>query len=401
MNNVFKISALLLITLLIGCSSDDSENPETDAEATKVDLKTAFLDDFKLSEVAYTDIDLTQPEIVDEKEKTPGKIVITVPATVANLNLSLASVNFDKSKFEISPAVESVQSFENGNSVNYTITSKEDASKSIHYAVSVIKEKVEFNITGFKFEKSKNNLLSSDIEATKIVEYKVNNSNAIYVFVPVGTDLTALIPTINFEGESLEYKQGGDAYKTYPTTDLKINFKSDYNKLNFTDNNELTLLLKSSGLSKLYRVIVDVESPISFKESSVTTPDIAKGTVKNIKYKWVNNGNHPVWDRLDASEFVDNTTDKKGNIFSATLRKITTPTSLDVLIMPGEEGDVIVTVTADDANVNTGDYDTGIVFTPKYDVNRAVINDIEDDLNPIEDIFTPVTLNVKATIISN
>ncbi len=396
MKNLFKTSVFLLISLFIGCSSDDSKPPE-DISSPDIDLTAARLNDFQLSEVTYTDINLTQPEIVDGEEKTPGKIIVTVPSETNDLSLSLASVNFDESKFEISPSVGSAQSFEVGSSITYTITSKDDSEKSISYLVSIVKEVTAeeiLKITGFRFEQSKNQKLSSDIEATKIVTYPSKNS-AIFILVPVGTELNDLVPTIDFEGESLEYQQGSSDFMVYPETDLHVDFRSDYDQLNFKDKNEFTLLVKKGEFERYYRVIVDVQNPIELQENSVSTGDLTEGD-GTIRYslKWINKGNHPIVRDLKASDYVDNTSGEIGNIFNAYLE--VSDVLQGIYIRPREEGVVIIKVNTDGATI--GDYNVDIVFSPKYDLNRARINDIRDDLNPIEDIFAPIKLNIKSTI---
>ncbi|MDO5981097.1 hypothetical protein [Flavivirga spongiicola] len=397
MKKLFKASVFLLIILLIGCSSDDDNTPSIPVQ---VDLTAAKLNDFQFSEVTYTNIEMRQPEIVEGKEKTSGQITVTIPATADNLSLSLASVNFDESKFTISPEVGAIQSFEGGTVIVYTITSKENPEQSIRYLVSVMKENVQpeekFEITGFRFEQSKNQTLSSTVEAVKIVEYPGINWNAIFILVPVGTDLTNLIPSIDFEGGSLEYKQGSGSFTAYPTTDLNVDFTSDYDYLSFRDKNEFVLSINSQDLQKNYRVIVDVETPIVLNKNSVTTTDVEEGDTRNFLLKWVNKGNHPIERNLKASNYIDKTSDNKGNIFASFL-EVSDPLQ-GAYIKPGEEGNALVKVNAN--GVAIGSYDVDIVFSPKYDVNRARINDIIDDLNPIEDIFRALTLNVKTTVIA-
>ena len=394
MNILYKVGFVLLISWLFACNSGDDQDPVI------VDLADAVLNDFPLFEVSYTDIQVRQPEIVDGEEITPGEIVITIPATFDILDLSLASVNFDVSKFEISPAVRSVQSFEAGNVITYTITSLEDPGKSIRYLVSVIKEEIppakEPKITGFRFEKSKNANLPSDIEALRIVEYPAMNSNAIYVLVPVNTDLANLVPSIDFEGEELEYRQGENDFSEYPETDLNVDFRSDYDYLSFRDRNGFELSVNTPGTQNRYRVVVDVETPINLEENSVSTPVVTVGETRRFLYKWVNEGNHPVQNGMTASNYTDNAPGSKGNIFSAFLAVANS--TQGGFIRPGEEGNISVTVDADGAAI--GDYDMTIVFSPKYDLNRAMINDLVDDLNPIEDIFNTVELNVKTTVIN-
>ena len=398
--NTFRTGILLLVSVLIGCSSDNDNELEVDDQLT-VDMTAAILTDFQLSEVSYVDIQLNQPGIVDGAQISPGQIMITIPATFNHFELSLASVNFDISKFDIFPAVGSVQSFGQGNTITYTITSLEDRDMSISYMVSItrddaVTEKAE--ITGFRFEKSKNADLASDIDAVQIVAYPKMNSNAIFVLVPEGTDLTSLVPTVNFEGVELHYRQGDDDFIPYPETDPSIDFTSNYNFVSFEDRNELELSVSTPGSQNRYRVIVDVEDPIEMLESSVSTDTVIQGETRVFKFKWLNKGNHPVQHGITASAYSNNVQgDTKENILNAYLA---TSSALQVgFVRPGEEGNVFVTVNAERAEL--ADYDVKVLFAPKYDVNRAMINDLVDDLNPVEDIFNRVELDVKTTVIDS
>ena len=401
MNSLFKVGFVLLISWLFGCDSGDDQDPsDGDQDPVAVDLMDAVLNDFPLFEVSYTYIRLRQPEIVDGEEQVPGEIVITIPASFDIFDLSLASVSFDIARFEISPAVRSVQSFGAGNVITYTITSLEDPGRSIRYLVSVIQEEAppvqEPQVTGFRFERSKNVNLESDIEALRIVEYPAMSFNAIYMLVPVNTDLTNLTPSIDFEGGELAYRQGASDFSEYPETDLSVDFTSDYDYLSFRDRNGFELAVNTSGAQSRYRVIVDVETPINLEENSVSTPVVSEGETRRFLYKWVNEGNHPIQHGMLASDYIDNTADAHGNIFSAFLAVASS--TQGGFIRPGEEGNVSVTVNANGAAI--GEYDVKIVFSPKYDLNRAMINDLVDDLNPIEDIFNTVELDVRTTVIS-
>lgn len=400
MKSVFTIGFFLTIGLFLGCDSGNDQDPET-YDPIEVDMTAANLTDFQLSEVAYVEIQLRQPEIVNGAQRTPGEIIITIPATFDTFELSLASVNFDTAKFEISPVVGSVQSFGAGNVITYTITSLEDPDRNISYRVSVIQEdplpKEEPKITGFRFEKDKNADLPSDIEAQRIVEYPAMNFNAIFILVPNGTDLTDLVPSIEVEGGELQYRQGDNDFSRYPETDLSIDFICDYDFLSFRDRNELELSVNTSEAHIRYRVIVDVEDPIELEENEVSTADVIQGETRTFRFKWVNRGNHPVRHGISASDYGNNATDDtKENIFDAFLGMSSAIQA--GFIRPGEEGSVSVTVNADGAV--PGDYDVNILFTPKYDLNRAMIDDLVDDLNPIEDIFNTVALNVRTTVVS-
>ncbi len=399
MNNFFKVSIFLVVGLLSGCSSDD-DNTTPDQGGTAIDLNEAKLNDFKLSEVTNKDVKIEQPEIVEGKEKMPGTIVITVPETTDVLNLSLASVNFDESKFEIAPKVGEAQSFEVGTVITYTIKSKVDPEKSIRYLVSVIKESTTpgtdgLKITGFKFEQSKNGALRQDIEAKKIAEYQ-NKQGVIYILVPQGTDISKLVPTINFEGESLAYSQRNAAYREYPETGLEVDFTSDYSITGFEDKNVFLLEISNGTEKRGYQVILDFENAIEFEQTKASTPDVRKGNARIFTMlKWTNKGNHNILYNIKGREYIDKTVDNKGNIYEVGL----TPAEIiqGNYIRPGEEGKVIVKVTAEEI----GDYEIDVVLHPKYDLARAQItdNDLVDLTNIFEDLFGPITLNIKTKVV--
>lgn len=393
---VNSINLLLICLQIVSCNSDESEPNQ----ATQVDLTEAFLNDFKLSETDYVNINIINPITSTDSGNTSGEIEITIPATYDNLNLSLFSVNFDESKFEISPAIGEQVSFES-NSVTYKITSLVDSEKSIQYNVSVMKEEIpEPVITGFAFEKNKNPNLSEDIEALKIVDYPGSTTGgSIITLVPNGTDITSLIPTVIYTGGQLGYRQGDDpTFNLFPTDrNLEVDFTSNYNPLAFSDRNQFHLSVRSeldNSLIIRYLVIVEYENPIEFQQNTITSPTISLGEERRFRLDWTNSGNHPIQGNLEASSYIDNTANNLGNIYAAYL-DISDPLQ-GAYIQPGEKG--FVYIDADANGKIIGDYDIDIVFTPKYDVNRAVINDIEDDLNPIEDIFKDVILNVKTTI---
>ncbi len=397
MNNLFKVSIFFLVGLLSGCSSDD-DNTTPDQGGTAVDLNEAKLNDFKLSEATYLDINIDQPIIEDGVETKPGRIVISVSETTDVLSLSLASVNFDESKFEISPKVGDVESFEPGTVITYTIVSKVDPDKSIKYLVSVAKaESTAVKITNFKFEQSKNGSLNTDIEAKAISEYP-NDRGAIYILVPQGTDIKNLVPTIEFKGESLKYKQGTGDSADYPETDLSFDFTSSYNIQGTMNTNELVLLVENAVNRQRYRVIVDFENPIEFEQTEISTPDVTQGDTRRFSFKWTHKGNHYIEHNIKARNYVDKTSDDKGNIFEAAL--FPADVLQGTLIKPGEEGRVIIEVKAD-GTVETGNYEADIVFNPKYDLSRARINnnDLVDNTNHYEDLFDPFILNVKTTVV--
>ena len=99
-------------------------------DPVEVDLTEALLTDFPLLEVNYVDIDIVQPEINDGQETKAGTITITVPFTDNDLLYSLRSVNFELSKFTISPRLGERKLFSETNPVIYEITSLENAQQT-------------------------------------------------------------------------------------------------------------------------------------------------------------------------------------------------------------------------------------------------------------------------------
>lgn len=401
MKHLLKTSIILLTVLISGCSSDD-ENP--DPEETTVDLNEARLNDFVLSEVTYTGIDIEQPEITDGEQATSGTIIITVPETADVLNLSLASVNFDESKFEISPEVGSVQSFETGSVIAYTIKSKVDSEKSISYLVSVIKESTtpgteELKITGFRFEQSENPTLASTVEAVTILDSPIDGrqTGVIVILVPNETAINDLVPSIDFEGDLLEYKQGTADFTEYPTTDLHVDFMSDYSVTLVDDENELVLLVSNSESSKRYKVIVDVETPIELVANDVTSADVVEGDSRDFVLEFTNKGNHIIETGLEASDYTDNTANSMGNIFSSQLT-VSDPIQ-GSFIRPGEKGYVIIRVNA--VGVAIGNYDVSTLFSPTYDIFNTRITDRATSFDGVINIFESISLNVKTTVISS
>ena len=395
--NIPKITYALFLFLIIGCTSDDGDPIKPDANK-EVKIKEALLSDFQLTEITYKSITVVAPEITDNKETKHGNITITLPSTNTDFSLSLKSVGFNKSKFKISPDISVKQNFADEKSILYTISSVKDNNTVLHYNVTVIKEtgsSTALKIKGFEFRKNKNTHLSVDITATKIVEYSSSEINAIYVLVPVDTDITNLVPTIDFEGANLFYEQGDVGLTEFPTTDLEVNFNSDYDYLNFLDKNEFSLTVKDSkSNSKKYRVIVDTEMPIALNTTTMEMPNITKGTTTNYSIKWTNKGNHPIPINIEAITYTDNTTDAKGNIFTA---KLTAVDPLDGgYIKPGREGLVSVAINATSATV--GNYDISTTFKVNYELDRALIHDWKDDLRHIEELFKPIAIATRIRV---
>ncbi len=298
MNTLSKITGIVCLILYVVFATNCSNKLEEDVQpipSTEVLIENAKLTDFTFSELDYSNIEIKHPEITAGVETKPGEIKITIPFSSSTMELSLKKVNFDSDKFDIFPGIGVKRLFSDTDPVIYTITSKQNPKVVIRYKVFVIKgsappqpEKLE--ITGFKFEKSKNPGLPGDIEAARI-ETELGFKR-IFIFVPSGTDFANLTPTIAFKGEGakLYYSQDptssiGVTGTEYPEAGLAVDFK--YPKRFFL------AVKNTSSVSQTYEVIADVKNPIKFDINPISTSNIAKnetffGTVGT----YTNQGNH-------------------------------------------------------------------------------------------------------------
>lgn len=381
---------VLLSTLLTSCNNDDSNDIATDP-----DLANAQLDDFPLSEVDYLDIHIVHPELQNGVEKRRGEITITVPEVAGtNMTFSLKEFSLDQQKYSIDPVVGSVQDFSEG-PVIYTVASTLVENSQVHYEVTVELKAEPINenykILGLKFEQSKNPALTSTIEAFKVVEYSSFSQNAIYVFVPEGTDFSELTPTILSDAAAVYYNNGGET-KPYPAPGTPINFQYPNRFTIYAEN--------SNGVkSKIYNVIVDVKNPVRFETASIVTPNVKIGDggteLLPAVATWTNIGNHPV-STLTTSEYKNKTFPVEGmssdvNIIKATLFN---PVGGTPGVLPGEKGNVNVSVSR---IMVKGTYKTTASFQPTFNFNLHVISSFPpDDL--VEDIFEPVEMEIQTTL---
>ena len=287
--NFLKISlfTLLLVALAVSCKKDGGNDPDS------IDLTQARLSDFKLTETNYTNIQISHPELNNGAETAHGQISVKIPKGNTQLNLTPAISNFANDAFTISPALGTVQNFSN-RIVTYTIASKKDPGKRVHYDVSIIEEVDPANtqpaVTGFRFEKGKNPALPADVEAAKIVE-GVGTIGKIYVFVPAGTNFSNLAAIIQFSGQELYYTQDANSAPQNSTASYPAAGKI----IDFAYPKQFFAIVKSGQTVKTYEVIVDVRNPIKFATSTVTTADAARGGIRFIEAtRFTNQGNHPI-----------------------------------------------------------------------------------------------------------
>jgi hypothetical protein len=361
--------ALFLVAALTACKKD----PVTPAE---IDLSQVLLEDFQLQEADYIGISLTHPIISNGVETQQGEIRVTVPRGTALTSLTPKTSNFTNNDFTVSPQLGQAQNFQNRVQV-YSIASKQNASKRVHYVVTVVEAAVQPDVepalTAFRFEKAKNPFLPADVEASRIIE-GVATIGKVFVFVPAGTAFSSLTPTMNFNGTGLFYLQDDagvpeQANTVYPTGGLAIDFT--YPKVFYA-------VVKSDANVKTYKVIVDVKAPLSFDNASVTTPDAPVGAVRFLQTTtFKNRGNHPITIASVAhSEHL--------------------PAGIQVIrgsggvpnggVLANNRGDVFATVSAQTFPVGT--YEVTATFKP-----RLVGHDEADDL------LEGTPLRMKTTIV--
>jgi hypothetical protein len=385
--NLRAITALLLIFCalhLCQCSDDPKYNA--------TDLANARLTDFPLFEIEYLSIDIVHPVIANGIEASHGTIEITIPHSQQSLMLSLKEFNVEH--YNISPSIGVQQDFSVG-PVVYTLSSQTSLDRSVHYDVTISHSGPPWftnkEITGFKFEKSKNPQLAETIDALKIAEYENGSENGIYVIFPVGTDFTNLTPTITFDAAKLYYNNDTH-FMPYPENGLTVDFK--YPKHFF-----LQVENSLGEKSLVYNVIVDVKNPIRFDPPVLHTPDVEVGD--NFEFEnffalveWTNQGNHPVTG-MSPINYTD-------RVFPAGFPEELTVITTSLVnpgaspgVLPGQKGNVHVKVRKTSL---PGVYSTKANFLPTFSFNTRVISfwPVEDR---VEGIFDLQSLMIETEIV--
>ncbi|WP_103867180.1 hypothetical protein [Aquimarina sp. I32.4] len=386
MKNIFKSislgSVILSLSLIISCGSDDDNSGIIQPEQP-VNLQEAKLSAFPLFGITAIKTEIIDPEIVDNKETKHGQINITVAATTSldAISAIITSDELNLSKFSIAPGNDTRLSYVDGKTNLYTINNATgDKEELLHYTVSITREPVivpeTLKITSFKFEKSKNPSLPNDIEISRTIEDP--GLDKIYLFVPVGTDFTNLVPTITYDGSKAYYYQNssqlpGNATQEYPAEGMSIDFK-------YPNTFTLEVKNKDNDQFKTTVVIVDVINPIKTEVSSFTVTDIQEGaSVTHVITQWTNQGNHVLeYGNGDTQENQDPVTPSKVFIFNRAVP--------GVGLAPGDSANVSVIINARDYPAAT--YKTTAVFYPRIKYNAE-----------IDDLLEPARLDVTAEII--
>ena len=284
---MLRFSCLLLaLALLIGCSKPGPENPPP-----AVDLGMAKFLDFAVAELNYLSIDITHPTIVNGSETLEGSIRVEVPANTPALQFTPNTNNFTQAAFSVAPALGTTKDFTSP--VVYTVTSTTDPAKKVHYRVSFVRAAATndpMELTGFRFEKSKNAQLSDDVTASAIIS-NLGTLSKIYVFLPQGTDFSALRATVTHTGGSLVYSQDPNAVPEQSTTA----YPADGLSINYAYPRHFYLTIKNTGGSKTYEVIADVRQPFEMEHVSIAVPGVNFGSteIRQVS-RLLHVGNHPL-----------------------------------------------------------------------------------------------------------
>ncbi len=374
------------IFLLISCNSDD--NTINNPQGPTINIEEAKLSDFPLFGIRPTAIEIVDPEIVDNKEIKYGEIKITLPSTITsleNISVSITSAELNLSKFSISPGNNVLLSFEDQKVHVFTISAATgDKEELIHYNVSIVKEAPvipeTLKITGFTFEKSKNPSLPNDITISRYIEDD-GFPDKIYLFVPLKTDFTDLVPTITYDGAKLYYDQGSNSYAEYPTIDTSFDFK--YPKPFY-----LKVKNKNDNRERTATIIVDVVNPVRLEKVSVTTPDVTKGSTSVFftgMTKWINQGNHKI-NFQRATTYEEMNPVIISSVTNSPVNVITTDRNLPSGgLEPGESANVNVSVNS---RFPEDLYTTTAVFYTRIYGDRNV-----------DDLIEPAKLKITSKII--
>ncbi len=368
----FVLTALLFV-LTATLSSCKKTATSTDNPTPTINLSQVQISDLQLEETQYTNINIIHPIIINNIETQMGEIVVTVP-TGTSLQLTPKTSNFTNIDFKVSPQLGVKQNFA-GSTFLYTITSKTDASKEVHYTVRILEQQsqpVTAAITSFRFERSKNPTLSGDINAQLIIEGN-GTLGKIFILLPVGTSFASLTPTIGFQGTSLLYTQDtsipiGNVTSVYPATGTSIDFS--YPKSFYA-------IVRSGSEVKAYDVIVDVVSPIVLNSTTVTTADVQAGSAQTVAATtFINRGNHPITiARVDHSDHVPaGISVVRGAAF--------VPSSG---LLPGNSGNITATISAQ--TFPPGTYGVTATFRPRL-----------KDYSEADNLLQAASLQITSTI---
>jgi len=323
MKNYFLKLTLVFVILLIGCSEDDntlqditsqgntSEGTET-SETSNVNLEEALLRKFPLTELNLGgdfEIDISHPTLRNGVPVDKGTIKIQISANTATTTFSLKEVEFDKSKFTISPAVGDAK-IKLNETITYSITSIDKPSLSMQYDILVTLLSVDptdenLSLMNFSFLKSDNDQLTEDILSAEIRDHDRSQPHdySVIMIVPNGTNFSNLVPTINYKGSKIKYH----TVATGNSSDFKPYTKGT--SLDFKYPNIITFRIYNSDESKFieFKVLVDVKNPIIFDKESVLLNEgefVSRFQVFENVIRFTLVGNYPITSKIVSNNIV-------------------------------------------------------------------------------------------------
>ncbi|MEP0214144.1 MAG: hypothetical protein ABJD66_13060, partial [Cellulophaga sp.] len=314
----FKFTVFFIL-LISSCSSND-DSPEKQEPSEAISLEKTKLTDFPLAEVAYLNITIEHPVVENNEEVEEGEIVIFLPHTVSSRTFSLKSTNLNTNNFDVFPSVGTQQLFSETETVKYTITSKSNLEKSVHYNVKIViaaaPQEEKLAIVDFELLANDNSSYTN-IDFVKEAKQQTVDS-LLFCLFPASIDFSDLSPAIKYNGSIIEYQVNDEGYKEYVvSTGERINFKYP-NVVDFKISN------KDNTKSVVYRIIVDIDRPIVLDKEEITTINIKKGSTYNGTNlaTWTNKGNYPIT-TMSQNEYTNVVTPAAGinNIFALTLSK--------------------------------------------------------------------------------
>ncbi len=389
-NLVLKLQVLIFSFFLIACDSDNEKKSDSSTE-NEINLSEAKLSDFQFNEIEYLDIKIKQPIIDNNQEMEEGEIIMTLPTTTSPLVFSLKSTNIDDNKFSVSPSVGAQELFSESKFVKYTVSSKNDPNIKISYNVKVIisppTNKELLSISNFELL-SNDKSAFTDIDLVKEAKSIQSVDSLLICLFPKKIDFADLTPAIKFNGANIEYRVNNDDFKAYAVeTGENIDFK-------FPNTVDFKISNSTKSESIIYRIVVDSQHPISFKEQEIVIPNLKVGeTAKQLGITtWSNDGNYPI-STMSPNEYNDVKTPSEGlkNIFTVALSK-----NGGGNINPNQEG--LVNIVTSNTFLS-GQYESTSIFNLNFNENSWEVNNSpEDDF--VTDIgYKKVFLKIKATVV--
>ncbi len=414
-------SILLLITLClinIGCDSKDDSvlDPDHDPNgetSNSIDYEKALLLKFPLSEID-TDlkadkVSIQQPKLKNGIPQEKGKITIELENNDIK-KFSLKKVDFNVSDFTISPAIGE-QSIIPGKTITYKITSKKETDISLEYDVLVIIKDVhpalqKLKLNGFSFLKANNPDLSQDITSIEVREHTGQSYHGtVMVIVPNETNLSNLIPTLDYEGRSIKFTT--EHYRNHADF---TNYTED-SAVDFKFPNIIAFRLYNSDETRYreYRILVDFKKIIDFGEESVTinngNPTSGFNTYDNV-IGFTYEGNYPITSDLSNPDIEITKTPAKdpANYYTNVRLREDNPADNDDTINTGEKGKLYIQLNFPLSfignNDGFGSYEVDATFNTM--LNSFATPNVSNNFGGLENlnfmVYNPIKINIKATV---